>query len=96
MLTLSIIWWNDIPMAVVVKKSRRELYKCELDDRFQIAIDSAATAANKTNSDEYINAIRKTTEQVKGDDLKLIALNKASELEKKYTDDVLKQLIEQA
>ena len=51
---LTIIKWRDIPTQVMIKKSRREVEKVQLDNRFMDAVDSAATIADATDFDAYI------------------------------------------
>ena len=41
---LTVIKWRDIPTQVMIKKSRREVEKVQLDDRFMEAVDSAAVS----------------------------------------------------
>ncbi|MGB1412651.1 MAG: virulence factor, partial [Candidatus Pseudothioglobus sp.] len=38
---LTVIKWRDIPTQVMIKKSRREVEKVQLDNRFMEAVDSA-------------------------------------------------------
>ena len=52
---LTIIKWRDIPTQVMIKKSRREVEKIQLDNRFMEAVDSAATIADATDTDAYIS-----------------------------------------
>ena len=40
---LTVIKWRDIPTQVMIKKSRREVEKVQLNNRFMEAVDSAAT-----------------------------------------------------
>ena len=43
---LTVIKWRDIPTQVMIKKSRREVEKLQLDNRFMEAVDSAATVGD--------------------------------------------------
>ena len=53
---LTIIKWRDIPTQVMIKKSRREVEKIQLDNRFMEAVDSAATIADATGIHQSIIA----------------------------------------
>ena len=46
---LTVIKWRDIPTQVMIKKSRREVEKVQLDNRFMEAVDSAATVGESTD-----------------------------------------------
>ena len=50
-MNLTIKKWRDIPTMVMIKKSRREVEKVQLDNRFMEAVDSAASVADATDSD---------------------------------------------
>ena len=49
-----ILFWHDIPIQVRVGQRRNRVSK-ELPERFQIAIDKAAMAANLTGTDAYLD-----------------------------------------
>ena len=48
---LTVIKWRDIPTQVMIKKSRREVEKVQLDKRFMEAVESAATDGESTDAD---------------------------------------------
>lgn len=54
------IFWRDIP-AQVKARSGRTRVSGALPDRFMVAVDSAATRAGKTTTDEYIAEWREET-----------------------------------
>ena len=53
MAELTVIWWRDIP-AQVVAGTGRGAAKIQLSNRFQEAIDMAATRAGLIGSDDYL------------------------------------------
>jgi len=50
-MNLTVIKWRDIPTQVMIKKSRREVEKIQLNNRFMEAVDSAASVADATDAD---------------------------------------------
>jgi len=50
---LTVVYWRDIPAQVVAGKGRDAL-RIPLPDRFQQAIDRAATRAGLIGSDDYM------------------------------------------
>jgi len=55
MATHQILYWHDIPIQVRSGR-RRNRVSMELPQRFQVAIDNAAMAANLTGTDAYLEA----------------------------------------
>ncbi|MCS5614320.1 MAG: virulence factor, partial [Candidatus Marinimicrobia bacterium] len=53
-MNLTVIKWRDIPTQVMIKKSRREVEKIQLDNRFMEAVDLAASVADATDADAYL------------------------------------------
>jgi len=88
---LTVIWWRDIP-AQVVAKSGRTTAKVALTDRFQEAIDMAATRVGLIGTDEYLAEWRRETRPC-GDDLEAEADAEAHRLEQTYGDATLDQLV---
>jgi hypothetical protein len=82
---LTVIKWRDIPTQVMIKKSRREVERVQLDDRFMEAVDSAATIADATDTDAYISDWHNEVIEIPDSDLK----DKAAELESAFTQNVL-------
>jgi hypothetical protein len=50
---LTVIWWRDIPAQVTASRGR-ERARVQLSDRFQEAIDTAATRVGLIGTDEYM------------------------------------------
>jgi hypothetical protein len=86
------IFWRDIPAQVLVKKGRSKA-KRQLPQRFQVAIDRAAMRAGKGGSDAYMNEWRRENLEVTGDDLEMLAADRARELEAAYNESDLELLI---
>lgn len=61
------IYWRDIPAQVTARAGRHKA-TIRLPDRFQVAIDQAATRAGKTDADDYL-AEWHDERQTCGDDL---------------------------
>ena len=86
---ITVIKWRDIPTQVMIKKSRREVEKIQLDNRFMEAVDSAATIADVTNTDAYILDWHNEIIEIPDGDLKEQVTSKAAELESAFTQNVL-------
>jgi len=54
MTTYQIMYWHDIPVQVRAG-ARRDRVSRELPQRFQIAVDNAAMAAQLTGTDAYLD-----------------------------------------
>src|SRR5215813_1462868 len=94
MAQLTVVYWRDIPAQVIVKKSRREEAKVQLNERFEKAIDRAAMRANLRDTDSYLSEWRKVSLGEVGDDMQAIADAKAKELETEFDDEKLRILVE--
>lgn len=90
--TITVIWWRDIPAQVVAREGRRT-HKIVLHQRFQVAIDRAASRAGKRSMDDYIAEWRKENRPCDGD-LEAAAQAEVARLEAEYPRDVLKRLVE--
>jgi hypothetical protein len=88
--SLTVIWWRDIP-AQVVAKGKGGTHRVVLADRFQEAIDRAATHARLTGSDEYLDQWRRAG-RLCGNDLAAEATTEAGRLEAAYPDERLRVL----
>ena len=86
---LTVIKWRDIPTQVMIKKSRKEVEKIQLDNRFMVAVDSAATIADATDTDAYILDWHNEIIEIPNGDLKEQIASKAAELESAFTQNVL-------
>ena len=87
----TIIFWRDIPSQVVVKHKRTSA-KAQLSKRFMEAIDKAVMRAGRQGSKEYLEDWRRVIENCKGEP-ETLANAIAEELEKKFTDEVLKAMV---
>ena len=86
---LTVIKWRDIPTQVMIKKSRREVEKVQLDNRFMEAVDSAATVGDSTDADAYLTDWHNEVTEIEDGDLKEPVEKKAAELEAEFTDEKL-------
>ena len=87
----TIIFWRDIPSQVVVKHGRTSA-KVPLSKRFMEAIDKAAMRAGRQGSKEYLEDWRREIETCLGDP-QTLANKLAEELEQKYTNNILKEIV---
>ena len=93
---LTVIKWRDIPTQVMIKKSRREVEKVQLNNRFMEAVDSAATVGDSTDSDAYLADWHNEVTEIEDGDLKEPVEKKAAELEAEFTDKVLLSYVSNA
>jgi hypothetical protein len=84
---LTVIWWRDIPAQVVAKRGRKA-ERVPLTNRFQEAIDMAATRVGLIGTDDYLNEWHREGQPC-GDDLVAAASQEAERLEAAYTDAAL-------
>ena len=87
---LTVIRWRDIP-AQVVARSGRERASVQLSDRFQEAIDTAATRIGLIGTDDYLAEWRRDSRSC-GDDLEAEAQAEAARLESAFGPDELEVL----
>ncbi|MBM3519985.1 MAG: hypothetical protein FJX63_04330 [Alphaproteobacteria bacterium] len=92
MANLVVTFWRDIPSAVSVKAGRKE-EKRMLADRFQEAIDMAAMRGGASDTDSYLADWRRAEPLAVGEDLAAEVEKARTDLETRYTQDVLKSLI---
>jgi hypothetical protein len=85
MSTTTVVYWRDIPVQVIEGQGRTAV-RIALPDRFQQAIDRAATRAGLVGSDEYMNEWHKVT--VEGDPEAV-----AEKLNADHPDEVLTELV---
>ena len=88
-MNLTVIKWRDIPTQVMIKKSRREVEKIQLNNRFMEAVDSAASVADATDADAYLTDWKNEVIEIADGDLKEPVANKAAELESAFTEEIL-------
>ena len=86
---LTIIKWRDIPTQVMIKKSRQEVEKIQLDRRFMEAVDSAATIAGASDNETYLNEWNNELIEIPNGNMKEMVVSKAAELDSEFTLDVL-------
>ena len=84
---LIVIWWRDIPAQVMASRGR-DRARAQLSDRFQEAIDTAATREGLIGTDDYMSEWHKDVRPC-GEDLKTEAMAEADRLELEFTDDLL-------
>ncbi len=87
---LTVIRWRDIP-AQVVARSGRERAGVQLSDRFQEAIDTAATRIGLIGTDDYLAEWRRDSRPC-GDDLEAEAQAEATRLESAFGPNELEVL----
>ena len=95
-MNLTVIKWRDIPTQVMIKKSRREVEKIQLDNRFMEAVDSAASVGDATNADAYLTDWHNDVTEIADGDLKDPVEKKAAELEAEFTNEVLLSYVNNA
>jgi hypothetical protein len=92
MADLTVIWWRDIPAQVNARGSGRERVAAPLSERFQEAIDMAATRVGLIGTDEYLEQWRRETRNC-GDDLQAQVDAEAHRLEQTFGDSMLDSLV---
>lgn len=88
---LTTIYWRDIP-AQVTARSGRERASARLGDRFQVAIDGAATRAGKTDNEAYLAEWREVRTPC-GDDLEAAVEQRSNELEEEFSPELLRSYV---
>lgn len=83
---VTVIYWRDIPAQVISGQGRRAV-RAPLPDRFQEAIDRAATRAGLGGSDDYMAEWHKVS--VPGTDPDAVARR----LDRELSDEVLSDLV---
>jgi hypothetical protein len=94
---VTIIYWRDIP-AQVTARAGSETHKALLEDRFQQAIDRAATVAGLTETGAYVAQWRRASEPLEGDPPDVAGLaglvaDRATELTMAYPRPRLEALV---
>lgn len=89
--TLSTISWRDIPAQVTAKEGRKKA-SVQLPDRFQVAIDQAASRAGKTEADDYLAEWREERSEC-GPDLETEAADRAAHIDETFSIAVLQGYI---
>jgi hypothetical protein len=87
MAELTVIWWRAIPAQVVAREGRTSA-RAQLTNRFQEAIDMAATRVGLIGTDDYLSEWHRESRPC-GDDLDAEAAAEAERLEQAYPDAAL-------
>ena len=87
---VTVVWWRDIPAQVLGGRGR-DATKIVLSERFQEAIDTAATRIGLIGTDEYLAEWKRETREV-GDDLAAEAKKLADRFEDEFDDERLNEL----
>jgi len=91
MAELTVIWWRAIPAQVVAREGRTTA-RAQLTNRFQEAIDMAATRVGLIGTDDYLSEWHRETRPC-GEDLDAEAVAEAERLEQAYPDATLDTLV---
>ena len=87
---VTVVWWRDIPAQVLGGRGR-DATKVVLSDRFQEAIDIAATRVGLIGTDEYLSEWKREKRTV-GDNVDAAARALAERFETEFDDDRLNEL----
>ncbi|MGE4570781.1 MAG: virulence factor [Gammaproteobacteria bacterium] len=91
---LTIIKWRDIPTQVMIKKSRREVEKVQLDSRFMEAVDEAAAVASATDADAYLADWNNEVIDIEDGDMVVPVAQKAAELDSTFNAETLQAYVD--
>jgi hypothetical protein len=87
---VTVVWWRDIPAQVLGGRGR-DATKILLSDRFQEAIDTAATRVGVIGTDDYLAEWKREKRSV-GDDVEAAATALAQRFEDEFDDERLNEL----
>ena len=96
MAKITIVYWRDIPAQIIAEQGRgrnRKQYKIELGKKFIVSIDSAAMKSGAEGSDDYLSDWRRSAPEEISDNLELEVNKLKKEVEEKYSNSKLKELI---
>ena len=96
MAKITIVYWRDIPAQIIAERGRgrnRKQYKIELGKKFIVSIDSAAMKSGAEGSDDYLSDWRRSDAEEISDNLELEVNKLKKEIEEKYSNSKLKELI---
>lgn len=85
------IFWRDIPAQVTARRGR-DRAGAELPDRFQRAIDRAATRAGRTAADAYLAEWREQRTAC-DDDLETVVRRASTLLDEAFPEEVLDRYV---
>lgn len=77
------MYWHDIPVQVRAG-GRRDRVSVELSQRFQVAVDNAAMAAELTGTDAYLEGFAWSESQERDGTPQEVADSVAAELERQF------------
>ena len=86
------ILWRDIPAQIIVGKGRKAK-KIKLSERFERAIDKCAMKLNLTDTDSYLSEWHKSDPILLEGSIDEIISAEKEKINKKYSTDKLKTLI---
>ena len=87
---VTVVWWRDIPAQVLGGRGR-DATKVVLSERFQEAIDTAATRVGLIGTDDYLSEWKRERRAV-GDDVDTEARALAERFETEFDDERLNEL----
>ena len=87
---VTVVWWRDIPAQVLGGRGR-DATKVVLSERFQEAIDTAATRVGLIGTDDYLSEWKREKRAV-GDDVDTEARALAERFETEFDDERLNEL----
>ena len=96
MAKITIVYWRDIPAQIIAEQGRgrnRKQFKIELGKKFIVSIDSAAMRSGAEGSDDYLSDWRRSAPEEISDNLELEVNKLKKEIEEKYSNSKLKELI---
>ncbi|MDH3221134.1 MAG: virulence factor [Gammaproteobacteria bacterium] len=92
MAQLKIVYWRDIPGQVVIREGGRST-RLRLPPRFMRAIERAAYRLKKKQQDALFEPWHDVAQPVDGSDIRLQARQLVQQLETRYTEEALENLI---
>ena len=90
---ITIVYWRDIPAQVIVGKGRRGSKK-QLTERFEQAVDRAAMRAGMAGTDDYLTEWRRGDSYSLKGDPEILVQQEAARLETEYTQERIKNLVD--
>ncbi len=86
------IYWRDIPAQVTAAATDGTTEKVLLDQRFQVAIDRAASVAGLTDTADYVNEWRREATTIDGNPI-AVANQIAEQLDASFSHDRLNAFV---
>ncbi|SHE42978.1 Virulence factor [Loktanella atrilutea] len=90
---VTIIYWRDMPAQVMVGRGRKAT-KIQLPERFEQAIDRAAMKSGAAGTEDYLAGMRRGDPYTMEGDDAVVASSEAARLDRDYTADRLRTLID--